>query len=77
MRLEVASWTIATVPDLEVWAGQVAAWLVELPTELLLQAWMAQFILVLVGHVGLETERASELIQLAVGRALLTKEGWR
>jgi len=77
MRLEVATWTIATVPDLEIWAGQVAAWMAELPTELLLQGWMVQFILALEAHAGLSVSRASDLIQLAVGRALLTKEGWR
>lgn len=77
MRLQVATWTIATVPDLEIWAGQVAAWMAELPTELLLQGWMVQFILALEAHAGLSVSRASDLIQLAVGRALLTKEGWR
>ena len=77
MRLDIATWTIGTVPDLEVWAGQVAAWMVELPTEPLLQGWMVQFILALEERVGLSVARASDLIQLAVGRALLTKEGWR
>lgn len=77
MRLDIATWTIGTVPDLEVWAGQVAAWMVELPREPLLQAWMVQFILALEERVGLSVARASDLIQLAVGRALLTKEGWR
>lgn len=77
MRLEVATWTIATVPDLEIWAQQVGDCIAELPTELLQQGWIAQFILALVERVGLSVHRASDLIQLAVGRALLTKEGWR
>lgn len=77
IRLEALTWTLGTIPDLETWADQCAGWLVELPTDLLLQAWMGLLILVLVEHVGLSTARASDLIQLAVGRALLTKEGWR
>lgn len=76
MRLEVATWTIVTVPDLEIWAQQVGDCIAELPTELLQQGWIAQFILALVERVGLSVHRASDLIQLAVGRALLTKEGW-
>ena len=77
MRLEVATWTICTVPNLDEWAQGIGARIAELPTELLQQGWIAQFILVLVERVGLPLHRASDLIQLAVGRALLTKEGWR
>lgn len=76
IRLDIATWTLLTVPDLDIWAQEVAAWIVELPTELLQQGWMAQLILALDTFVGLSIERAADLIQLAVGRALLTKEGW-
>lgn len=75
IRLEIATWTIGTVPDLEVWAHEVAGWIVELPTEDLRMCWPGLLALDLHEQAGLSIRAASGLIQRHVGVAVLTKEG--
>lgn len=77
IRLEIATWTLGTVPDLEVWAHQVAGWIVELPTEDLRIFWPGLLALDLHERAGLSLRAASGLIQRHVGVALLTKGGRR
>lgn len=74
---DLRTWIIGTIPDLDEWARGVARWIVELPTEDLIQMWMACLIVELCEHVGLSTERASLLIQCHVGEALAKQEGRR
>lgn len=77
IRMEIASWTLGTVPDLEVWAHGVAAWIVELPTEDLRTFWPGLLALDLHDHTGMTVARAAALIQRHVGALWLTKEGRR
>lgn len=77
IRLEIATWTLGTVPDLEVWAHEVAGWIVELPTEDLRIFWPGLLALDLHERAGLSLRAASGLIQRHVGVALLTKGGRR
>lgn len=77
IRVEMATWTLGTVPDLEVWAHEVAGWIVELPTEDLRTFWPGLLALDLHEQAGLSIQAASGLIQRHVGVALLTKEARR
>ena len=74
IRQEIATWTISTVPDLEVWAHGVAAWIVELPTDDLRTFWPGLLALDLHDHTGMTLSRASLLIQRHVAARLARKE---
>ena len=75
IRQEIATWTIGTVPDLEVWAHGVAAWIAELPTDDLRTFWPGLLALDLHDHTGMTISRASLLIQRHVAVRLARKEG--
>ena len=74
IRQEIATWTISTVPDLEVWAHGVAAWIVELPTDDLRTFWPGLLALDLHDHTGMTLSLASLLIQRHVAARLARKE---
>ncbi len=71
---DISTWTIGTVPNLDEWAQTCAGWLLELPTDDLLQVWMAMVILALADNVGFSVQGASDFLQHHVGAALLAKE---
>ena len=77
IRQEIATWTIGTVPDLDVWAHGVAAWIAELPTDDLRTFWPGLLALDLHDHTGMTISRASLLIQRHVAARLARKEAWK
>lgn len=77
IRVEIATWTLGTVPDLEVWAHEAAGWIVELPTDDLRMFWPGLLALDLTEQAGLSIQAAAGLIQRHVGVAMLTKEARR
>lgn len=80
IRMEIQTWTISTVPDLEVWAHECAGWILELPTEVLQMSWAGLLALDLSEYTGLRPKTATALIQRHVGARLaeqLSPESFR